>query len=173
LAQESGSAEAAPAGTSIFGSVSTSDVATSIKALLASTELAGRIILNDDDIHFTDSEVASAGKIKQVGEYEIEIRVKGREESIKRKVRVLPVDASAAEQVEELDQLSKELAAQNPVAGGEQDARYVDIEAKVQVMDELIAEAQKTMRMPTIGGAMPYGKETGSESHAGARSETS
>jgi len=173
LAQESGSAEAAPAGTPIYGSVSTADVATSIKALLASTELAGRIALADDDIHFTNSEVANAGRIKQVGEYEIEIRVKGREESIKRKVRVLPVDASAAEQVEEMDQLSKELAAQNPVAGGEPDARYVNLEAKVQEMDDIIAEAQKTMKMPNIGGAMPYGKETGSESSPGARSETS
>lgn len=117
--------------------------------------------------------MASAGRIKQVGEYEIEIRVKGRDEAIKRKVRVLPVDASAVEQVEEMDRLSKELAAQNPVAGGEPDVRFLDLEAKVQEMDEIIAEAQKTMKMPNIGGAMPYGKETGSESAPGARSESS
>jgi len=148
-------------------------VGTSIKALLASTELAGRILLADDDIHFTNSEVASAGRIKHVGEYGIEIRVKGRGESIKRKVRVLPVDASAAQQVEDMDKLSNELAAQNPIAGGEPDARIVDLEGKVREMDEIIAEAQKTMKLPNIGGAMPYGKETGSESHPGARSETS
>ena len=158
LPDETASAEAAPAGTNIYGSVTSADVATSIKALLASSELAGRVVLADEDINFTNAEAASAGRVKQLGDFEVEIKIKGRQETIKRHVRVLPVDASAAEQIQEIDQLSKSLAAENPIAGGEPDQRLVEIEAKLEEMDAVIAEAQSSRRAPDIGGEKAYGR---------------
>jgi hypothetical protein len=170
LANESASAEAAPAGTSIYGSVSASDVASSIKALLASTELAGRIVLADDDINFVDQETASAGRVKQLGDYEIEVKIKGLDETIQRQVRVLPVDASAADQIQEADRLMRQVAAENPIAGGEPDSKFVEIEAKLEEMDKLIEEARAARSIPSIGGDKVYGQD-GSGSSPGVASE--
>lgn len=81
------------------------------------------------------------------------------------------MDASASEQIEQAEQLKRELAAENPIAGGEPDQKFVEIEAKLEEMDAVIKEAQETRRAPDLGGDKTYGKNKGSESHPGARNE--
>ena len=81
----------------IFGSVSTSDIAESIRALLAmrasteGLEDAARVILTADDITINPPEPLRASvegsRIKGLGEFDIKIRVRGGD-SVERKVRV-------------------------------------------------------------------------------------
>ncbi|KAF2097573.1 hypothetical protein NA57DRAFT_58149 [Rhizodiscina lignyota] len=84
------------ASASIFGSVSTSDVATSIRAVLAENDEAGRIVLSDDDVQFVRQTVTISeekDRVKHLGEFEVEIHIKGAPEAVKRIVRVLPSEA--------------------------------------------------------------------------------
>jgi len=72
--------------------VSSTDVASAIRAVLQAKELAGRIVLEDSDIRFirADTGEDAADRVKQIGEYDVEVKVKGHEEAIRRKVRVIP-----------------------------------------------------------------------------------
>ena len=79
---------------SIYGSVSTTDVATSIKTLLttrvADNPEIGRIVLNSEDIRLVQDEGENDDheRIKTLGEFNIEITVEGGQ-PIKRIVRVV------------------------------------------------------------------------------------
>lgn len=99
--------------TSIYGSVTTADVATSLKAVVAAQEEAGgHIAINDEDIRFV-GDVEDPTRVKRLGQFDIEISIKGLLENIVRQVHVLaeedaPVDIALG------DQAVKELAAEEP-----------------------------------------------------------
>ncbi|KAJ8606113.1 hypothetical protein MRB53_041189 [Persea americana] len=78
-------------GLSIYGSVSTADVAISLRAVLQELDPDGRIPLEDSDVRFVRPETGEdeTDRIKRLGEYDIEIKVRGHEEGIRRKVLVL------------------------------------------------------------------------------------
>lgn len=72
--------------TTIFGAVSTADIAESIRGLLATTEEAARVTLGADDIKILQqeskgSEYQATGiegdRLKALGDFEVEVRVKG------------------------------------------------------------------------------------------------
>lgn len=82
----------------IYGSVSADDVDLAIKALLQNQGMGGLVTLPEEDIRFvhiagTETE---APRIKKLGEYEYEIRIRGHEDVIRRAVRVLPDDIEEA-----------------------------------------------------------------------------
>lgn len=77
--------------TSIYGSVGTMDIAIAIKALLAESDLAGTVVIEANQIRFVrkQTEGGDVDRVKMLGEYEIEVKVKGHGEAMRRKVRVL------------------------------------------------------------------------------------
>ena len=78
---------------SIYGSVSTLDVLSAVRAAMANNDEAARVVLNEQDISFAnlpESEGSEAGKIKHVGDFEVEIKLKGSDIAVKRIVRVVP-----------------------------------------------------------------------------------
>lgn len=83
----------------IFGSVSTADVLASIKTALTSDPEAIRIPLEARSIRFIGEET---DRVKQLGEFEVEIAVPGASELVpevqfvRRTVEVLPVEETAS-----------------------------------------------------------------------------
>ena len=77
----------------IFGSVSTADMAEAIKALLARDEESARVVIAAEDIRIVgDGGVSGAvegDRLKAIGEFEVELRVKGGE-VVRRVVCVKP-----------------------------------------------------------------------------------
>jgi ribosomal protein L9 len=74
----------------IYGSVSTTDIANNIKDYVAYNDEASRVTLSDNDIRFVGlSELEETTRVKHLGEYEIEISIKGTEGRVKRKVLVI------------------------------------------------------------------------------------
>lgn len=71
----------------IFGSVATADVADSFKAVLDQTEEGSRVVLGAEDIRFLEPEHMEGaepqetgiegGRIKALGDFQVEARVKG------------------------------------------------------------------------------------------------
>lgn len=82
-------AETGPQG--IYGSVSTQDILVAIRAAIATNDEAARIQLREEDIVFLDENVERA--VKFVGDFTIEIGVKGMEKGLRRTVRVIPQEA--------------------------------------------------------------------------------
>ncbi|KAI9717322.1 MAG: hypothetical protein M1812_004849 [Candelaria pacifica] len=79
--------------TGIYGSVSTTDIASNIKALLAETEEGSRVVVTPEEITLGNGlsrDEDGEGRLKQLGDFEIEINLKGASESLSRIVRVLP-----------------------------------------------------------------------------------
>ncbi|KFY59305.1 hypothetical protein V497_04373 [Pseudogymnoascus sp. VKM F-4516 (FW-969)] len=72
---------------SIFGSVSTSDIASSIRAILAEDKEGSRLVLGPEDITFA-VETEEKGRVKNLGTYEVHIKVKGGEQAVRRTVTV-------------------------------------------------------------------------------------
>ncbi|KAL8765977.1 MAG: hypothetical protein Q9209_007124 [Squamulea sp. 1 TL-2023] len=70
-----------PSITRIFGSVSTADMAESIKAVMAASEEGARVVLAPEDVRIDEAASEDLGievdRLKALGEYKIEIRVKG------------------------------------------------------------------------------------------------
>lgn len=74
--------------TTIFGSVSTADIAESMKAILAQTKEGARTVIGPEDITVVEPENAQpedqtngieGDRIKALGDFQVEIRVKGAE----------------------------------------------------------------------------------------------
>lgn len=82
----------------IYGSVSTQDVVSAIKAVLASDNESIRVVLGPEDVsfvHATESEGSSdADRVKTLGEFEVAITVKGGG-PVSRLVRVHAQEAEA------------------------------------------------------------------------------
>jgi hypothetical protein len=92
----------------IYGSVSTSDIANFIKESVAYNDEASRVAISDSDIRFVGvSELEESTRVKHLGEYDIEITMKGGDGPVKRKVQVVtqkaeqPVTQKTAQAVEE------------------------------------------------------------------------
>lgn len=82
-------ANAGPQG--IYGSVSAHDVLVAVRAATATNEEAARIVLREEDVVFLDEKVGRA--VKTVGDFTVEIGVKGAEKGVRRTVRVIPQEA--------------------------------------------------------------------------------
>lgn len=74
----------------IYGSVSAHDILVAVRASIARNDEASRVILTEQDIAFLDAASREEGKIKKVGDFTVELKVKGVEEGLKRTVRVIP-----------------------------------------------------------------------------------
>lgn len=73
----------------IYGSVSTADVVSTIKAALAHNDEAARVILAESDVKFiTGHEEDDTSRVKQLGTFRVEIKVPGAEEPLTRNVRI-------------------------------------------------------------------------------------
>lgn len=80
----------------IHGSVSTKDVAAFITQQLAVNEEAARVVVSERDVYFLGgTEPNDETKVRHLGEYEVEIKVKGSEGGVRRKVRVYAVERSS------------------------------------------------------------------------------
>lgn len=75
----------------IYGSVSTTDIVTTIKSALAHNEEAARVVIADSHVEFLDTGVeGETSRVKQLGTFKIKIQVPGAAEPITRTVRVRP-----------------------------------------------------------------------------------
>lgn len=105
--KEQARTEAPPVGVSprrtaanIYGSVTRAEIAMSIRALVNARGMAGRVVVPDEDVRFVHlggsggeaDEGFTADRVKKLGEFEVEVRVKGMEQPIRRNVRVLSDD---------------------------------------------------------------------------------
>lgn len=74
----------------IYGSVSVQDVLVAMRAAMATNDEAARVVLQEGDVNFVDlPESEEMGKVKHVGEFSVDVRVKGAEEGVRRTVRVV------------------------------------------------------------------------------------
>jgi hypothetical protein len=73
----------------IYGSVSTADVVQTIKSALAHNDEAARVILNEADVVFmTGHEGDDTSRVKQLGAFQVQIRVPGAAKPLVRSIRV-------------------------------------------------------------------------------------
>jgi hypothetical protein len=72
---------------SIYGSVSTGDIAANLKAVLAEDGEGARVVLSPEEISFVE-ETEDAHRVKHLGVFEIEIRLNGATESVRRTIMV-------------------------------------------------------------------------------------
>ncbi|KAF2747374.1 hypothetical protein M011DRAFT_402907 [Sporormia fimetaria CBS 119925] len=73
----------------IYGSVSTADVVSTIKAALSHNDEAARVVVSENDVRFVQKGADSdPTKIKELGTFKVEIKVPGAEEPLIRTVRV-------------------------------------------------------------------------------------
>lgn len=82
--------------TPIYGSVSALDVLQAVRATMARNDEAARVILHEEDIVFVDlpeTKHSEAGKVKHIGDFTVEMKVRGSDVVIKRTVRVIPQEA--------------------------------------------------------------------------------
>ena len=91
--QQQAATEPAPR-RSIFGSVTTVDVAVAIRALLADNEEASTIVLVDEEVSFLGLEdesgnIITTDRVKHTGEFYAEVRLKGAVTVVRRAVRII------------------------------------------------------------------------------------
>jgi hypothetical protein len=84
--------EVAP--TEIYGSVSLADVLSSIKSILVNAADGDRVILTADDIRLVGIE-DGMDRVKTLGDFKVEIKVKGQDEVIETTIQVLAEEAVA------------------------------------------------------------------------------
>jgi len=73
----------------IYGSVSTHDVVVAIRAAMAENDEAKMVVLREEDVRFVDLAAEDGERVKHVGEFVVEVKVKGVEEGVKRNIRVV------------------------------------------------------------------------------------
>ncbi|TVY27439.1 hypothetical protein LHYA1_G003230 [Lachnellula hyalina] len=73
--------------TSIYGSVSTADIAASLKAILAEHEDGARVVLSPEEISFVETE-EEGDRVKHLGVFEIDIWLKGAPDAVRRTIKV-------------------------------------------------------------------------------------
>ncbi|KAJ5047287.1 uncharacterized protein L3040_003120 [Drepanopeziza brunnea f. sp. 'multigermtubi'] len=76
-----------PGKENIYGSVSTSDIAANLKAVLAEDEEGVRIVLSPENISFV-GETEEKDRVKHLGVFEIDIQLDGATESVRRTIKV-------------------------------------------------------------------------------------
>ncbi|PVH97026.1 hypothetical protein DM02DRAFT_616790 [Periconia macrospinosa] len=73
----------------IYGSVSTTDIANTIKGALAHNDEAARVVLTENDITFISGyEEEDTSRVKQLGSFKVKIQLNGAETSLERTVRI-------------------------------------------------------------------------------------
>ena len=76
-----------PENANIYGSVSTSDIAANIKAILAENEEGSRVVVSPEDISFVEK-TEDIDRVKQLGKFQVDIRPKGAPDAIRRTIHV-------------------------------------------------------------------------------------
>ena len=77
----------------IYGSVSTQDVAQSIRSEISHNDEAARVSVFEDDVKFLNvSEGEDGRRVKKLGQFEVEISQKGTDRTLRRSVIVLAKD---------------------------------------------------------------------------------
>lgn len=71
----------------IYGSVSTSDIAANLKAILAEDEEGRRVQLSPENISFVE-ETEEKSRVKHLGSFDIEIRLTDSTEVVRKKITV-------------------------------------------------------------------------------------
>jgi len=71
----------------IYGSVSTSDIAANLKAILAEDEEGVRVVLSHENISFVE-ETDDKDRVKHLGVFDIDIRLDGAPEVVRRTIQV-------------------------------------------------------------------------------------
>ena len=82
--------------TPVYGSVSPLDVLQAVRATMARNDEAARVVLHEEDIAFVDlpeTEHSEAGKVKHIGDFTVEIKVRGVDAVMKRTVRIIPQES--------------------------------------------------------------------------------
>ena len=87
--------EKKPKAQAIFGSVSTQDVLVAVRAAMGGDDEAARVVVHESDIHFVDlpeleGAGAEAGRVKHLGEFSFEIKVRGSDVVVRRVLKVIP-----------------------------------------------------------------------------------
>jgi ribosomal protein L9 len=77
----------APQKTSIYGSVSTTDIVENLKAILAQDGKGSRVVLTPEDIVFVNQE-EEKDRVKHLGDFEVDIKVKGATTAVRRNIAV-------------------------------------------------------------------------------------
>jgi hypothetical protein len=76
----------------IYGSVSTQDVLNAVRAAMGNNDESARVIIAEEDVHFVDAGSAATEEsgrvVKHIGDFFVEIKVKGAEAGIQRLVKV-------------------------------------------------------------------------------------
>ncbi|KAH8808189.1 hypothetical protein F5884DRAFT_359311 [Xylogone sp. PMI_703] len=89
-AQESAAPPIVKEKTGIYGSVSTADIAAELKAILVELEEEGsKVVLSAEDITFVE-QTDEKDRVKTLGVFDIDIRIKGAPETIRSMINVLP-----------------------------------------------------------------------------------
>jgi hypothetical protein len=86
-AAQEATASLRPERTSIYGSVSTADIAANLKAVLAEDAEGARIVLSPEDITFVE-ESDEKDRVKELGIFDIDIRVKGAADVVRRTIKI-------------------------------------------------------------------------------------
>jgi ribosomal protein L9 len=86
-AEEQSQNAAAQAKAGIYGSVSTSDIAANLKAVLEESSQGSSIVLSHENISFVD-QMEDRSRVKQLGLFDIEIKLSGAANAIRRTVTV-------------------------------------------------------------------------------------
>jgi hypothetical protein len=71
--------------------VSTGDIAANLKAVLAEDDEGARVVLSPEEISFVD-ETEEKNRVKHLGVFEIEIKLNGATESVRRTITVSAQD---------------------------------------------------------------------------------
>lgn len=85
-AQQSGT-DAQSQKAAIYGSVTTADIAANLRAILAEDEEGARVVLGSEEVEFVE-QLEEADRVKHLGVYEIEIRLKGGQLPVRRTIKV-------------------------------------------------------------------------------------
>ncbi|KAK3067095.1 hypothetical protein LTR53_016242 [Teratosphaeriaceae sp. CCFEE 6253] len=84
-----------PGPQAIYGSVSTHDVLMAIRAAMAENDEAKMVVVREEDVSFVGLGVEEGGeRVKHVGDFKVEIKVKGLEEGLNRNVKVIAQDVA-------------------------------------------------------------------------------
>lgn len=74
---------------SIFGSVSTADIAQRIRSILAEDEVASRLVLGSEDITF-EAETEEKGRVKNLGKFGVQVNIMNGVMTVRRTITVKP-----------------------------------------------------------------------------------
>lgn len=85
-----------PTDSTIHGSISTGDIASAIRMVASANGPRGsRVVINPENVEFLDQSTVEGDKIKAIGEYDIEVKMKGTADFVRRKVIVMRQDTQA------------------------------------------------------------------------------